>query len=162
MSTILSPSFRFQIFLFFRFAIPMLGFAKPKIHVLDESKCILKIPLSRRTKNHLGSMYFGALCMGAEMSAGILAIKLIRSQNQKIDMVFKDIQANFVKRADGDTYFVCECGDQIRQMIDQARHSSDRVEQSISGFAYVHNMNEPVMEYRLTISVKNRSKSKGI
>ena len=44
----------------------MIFYAAPRIIQLDEDGCAVKIPLGFRTKNHLGSMYFGALCVGAD------------------------------------------------------------------------------------------------
>ena len=77
---------------------------------IDEESVEIKIPLKRRTKNHLGSMYLGALSVGADITSGILALETIKSADKKISLVFKDFKANFFKRAEGDVHFVCKEG----------------------------------------------------
>ena len=57
--------------------IPLVLFVRPSVlHINDES-AIIRIPFRRRTKNHLGSMYFGAMSIGVDLAGGILAIKKI-------------------------------------------------------------------------------------
>ncbi|MCB0327554.1 MAG: DUF4442 domain-containing protein [Bdellovibrionales bacterium] len=135
----------------------MLGYAKPKIVELSSQRCVVKIPLRWRTKNHLRSMYFGALCIGAEISVGLLAMEHIQKQSHKIDLIFKDFHADFLKKGDRDVTFVCDSGEELKNLIDQSSQSSQRLETSISGYAYTNQSDEPVMKYSLTISVKNRS-----
>ena len=38
------------------FKIPLLFFCSPKVLELNNKRCVIKIPLSFRTKNHLGSI----------------------------------------------------------------------------------------------------------
>jgi acyl-coenzyme A thioesterase PaaI-like protein len=53
------------------FQIPLLAFVKPRILVINDEKCVVKIRNRRRVKNHLKSMYFGALCVGADVAGGL-------------------------------------------------------------------------------------------
>ena len=64
---------KWQLFLLGRFKIPMLGYTAPKLIELNNNKAKVKIKLKRRTKNHLNSMYFGALAVGADVAGGIHA-----------------------------------------------------------------------------------------
>ena len=54
--------------------IPLMLFCNPKIIEFDDEKVIVKIRLKRKTKNHLGSMYFGVLAVGADVTGGFLAM----------------------------------------------------------------------------------------
>ena len=50
---------------FFGFAkVAMIYYCKPKVIYVDDDSLEIKIPLNRRTKNHINSMYFGALSVG--------------------------------------------------------------------------------------------------
>ncbi len=70
--------------------IPLILFVRPSVlHINDES-AVIRIPFRRRTKNHLGSMYFGAMSIGVDLAGGILAIKKIREQKQRISLIFKN------------------------------------------------------------------------
>ena len=77
--------------------IPLIGFCAPRVLESSGSRTVLKIPLGFRTKNHLGAMYFGALAIGGELCVAMLAVKLIQESGLKIDFVFKDFKAEFLK-----------------------------------------------------------------
>jgi len=55
-----------MLWLFGFFKIPLIGYVNPKLIKLTDKSMVVKIPLRRKTKNHLGSMYFGALGIGAD------------------------------------------------------------------------------------------------
>ena len=44
--------------------IPLISYVKPSVVEVDEEKIVVKIPFRRRNRNHLNSLYFGALCVG--------------------------------------------------------------------------------------------------
>lgn len=152
----------FKINLFLRlfsfFKLPLLFFAGPRVVELSDQKSIVQVKLGYRTRNHLGVMYFGALAMGAELSIAIKAVESIQSSKKRIDFIFKDFKAEFLKRADGDVHFVCDQVPQVQNLIFQASQTSQRLEGTFTGKAFVPSKsNDPVMTYQLTLSVKNRS-----
>lgn len=141
--------------------IPLLAFCTPKIVRLDQERSEVLVRLDWRTRNHLNVMYFGALAMGAELSIALQAIESIRQSKKRIDFIFKDFKAEFLKRADGHVHFICEDVAKVEKMILKASESADRLEGTYNGYAVVVGRpDEPVMKYTLTLSVKNRSKDK--
>lgn len=144
------------------FRIPLLAFVTPRILELGESRTVVKVRLDLRTRNHLGVMYFGALAMGAELSIALKALQTISSSGKKIDFIFKDFQADFLKRADGHVHFICAEADKVAALIHQASADFERHNQTFSGIAVVPSRSEtePVMKYNLTLSVKQRSPKK--
>ena len=64
---------RWKLFVLGLIRIPIIGFVRPKLIVVNSEQIIVSISLRRRTKNHLNSMYFGALAVGADVAAGMLA-----------------------------------------------------------------------------------------
>ena len=96
----------------FSFAkIPMLFASGVSVVSLSSEKCVISLPFRRFNKNHLGSMYFGALCVGADAAGGLIAAKLLRElKGAKGSLIFKDFQANFLKRPEGTTLFTCDVG----------------------------------------------------
>ena len=81
--------------------IPLIGFTGPRVLESSNQRTVLMVPLNYRTKNHLGAMYFGALAIGAELSIAMLAVKKIQQSGLRIDFLFKDFKAEFLKRAEG-------------------------------------------------------------
>ncbi len=141
--------------------IPLLAFVTPRVLELSESKAMVRIRLDRRTRNHLNVMYFGALAMGAELSVALQALQSIAEEKQaKVSFIFKDFNAEFLKRADGHTHFVCEQVQEVKQLVQTAALTDERVEAQFNGYAYVPSQSdEPVMRYQLTLSLKRKKKS---
>jgi acyl-coenzyme A thioesterase PaaI-like protein len=141
-------------FSFFR--IPLLYFISPSVVDLSDSRCEVRIPLNRRTKNHMGSMYFGVLCAGADCAGGLMAFRL--GQAAGVSLLFKDFQAEFLKRAEGDVHFSCEEGAQVRELVDRVARSGERENLPVHVTATVPSKlgSEPVAKFVLTLSLKAR------
>jgi len=137
--------------------IPLLFYIGVSVTAVSPQRMVVNIPLRRRTRNHLGSMYFGVLCAGADCAAGALAMYLIRQQSEHISLVFKDFQAEFLKRAEGDVNFCCSQGEEIAELVAQAKASDERVERQFEVVATVPSLGEePVARFKLTLSLKKR------
>jgi acyl-coenzyme A thioesterase PaaI-like protein len=138
--------------------IPLLFYVGVSVAEVSPERMVVRIPLRRRTRNHLGSMYFGALCVGADCAAGALAMYLIRQQPEHVSLVFKDFSAEFLKRAEGDVDFCCSQGKEISDLVAQAATSDERVERQVEVIATVPaEGDEPVARFKLTLSLKKRT-----
>ncbi len=139
--------------------IPLIGFCSPRVLESDGKRTVLKIPLGFRTKNHLGAMYFGALAIGAELCIAMLAVKKIQESGLRIDFLFKDFKAEFLKRAEGDVHFICEEAEVVVDQIEQSKTSLERINRTMTAYAIVPssaNPDEKVATFTLTLSVKRR------
>lgn len=139
--------------------IPLLLYVRPSVVELSAEQVIVKIPLRRRTRNHLQSMYFGALAIGADCAGGIIAMQQIQKSPYKISLIFKTLTADFLKRAEGDVYFTCNEGHAISALVTAAEKSPERVEMSVHITATVPDKqgDEPVARFTLLLSLKKRS-----
>jgi len=139
--------------------IPLLLFVRPSVVELTDQKITVKIPLRRRTKNHLRSMYFGALAIGADCSGGLIAMRQIQQSPHTISLVFKTLTAEFLKRAEGDVYFTCTEGAAISTLVKAAEESSERVEMPVHIVATVPEKlgDEPVAKFTLILSLRKRT-----
>ena len=138
--------------------IPLLFFLRPSVVEADEGRTVIRIPLSRRSRNHLGSMYFGALCAGADLAGALTAMRRIDASGRKISLVFKDVKAQFFKRAEGDVLFSCEDGEAVAGLLRRAIESGEREELPVRIVATVPDKlgTEPVAEFVLTLSLKRQ------
>lgn len=154
----MSPISRFKFFLWYfsHFKVPLIGHLHPKIVVLTDQKLVIKLPLTRRSKNHLQSMYFGALAVGSDVAGGLLGFYHAKKQNVKVSLAFKSFQADFIKRPESDVYFVCEEGELIQEMISKAKQSGERINQRISIGGFTHYLENPtqVALFSLELSLK--------
>lgn len=150
---------KMQDTLFVRFfgltKVPLIFFVRPSVIRLDDSECIVKIPLTRRTKNHLNSMYFGVLATGADLAGGLVAMKEISASKKKVALSFKDFHAEFLKRAEGDVHFVCTQIPEIKKFVEEVIKSGERMNYPVQIEAIVPSIgNEVVAKFTLTLSLK--------
>ena len=138
--------------------IPLIGFCAPQVIEATNQRTVLKIKLGYKTKNHLGAMYFGALAIGSELCIAMLAVKKIKESGGKIDFLFKDYKADFLKRAEGDVLFICEEAQTVVDQIAEAQTSSVRINRTMTAYAIVPSISETekIATFSLTLSVKKR------
>jgi acyl-coenzyme A thioesterase PaaI-like protein len=137
--------------------IPLLYFVNPSVVRMTEEEVVISIPFLHRNKNHLGSMYFGVLCIGADAAGGFIAARALQEvKNGKGSLIFKDFQAKFLKRPEGRTLFTCKDGVRIREAVKKAEETLERVELPVTIVATVPDQSgdEPVAEFVLTLSLK--------
>ena len=139
--------------------IPLILFCSPRVIRQDDQICEVKIPLNYRTRNHLKSMYFGTLAIGADLSAGMVAMFEIEKSKKNVSLVFKDIQGNFLKRATEDVIFRCEEVPKVRELVEKTIQSGEREEAPIKINAIMAQSEELAAEFTLTLSLKYRPKN---
>ncbi len=146
----------------FALRVPVLRFLGPQVEELDDDGCAVKIPLGWRSRNHVGSMYFGALCAGADIAAGLCAFRAIREGHPKVVPLFKDVKAEFLKRADGDVVFRAREGRRVAEAVRQADETGERVTLPVEVVATVPGKygDEPVARFTLGLSLRRRDTSR--
>ncbi|MFQ6678533.1 MAG: DUF4442 domain-containing protein [Fidelibacterota bacterium] len=140
------------------FKIPLIFFCRPKVVEITDEKCVIKIPLRRNVKNHVKSMYIGALTVGADLVGGLLAMRHIESTGKNIVLIFKDMHADYLKLVQGDAYFTCCDGKNVRKAVSLAAESGERqnIEVDITVTVPDQLGDEPAAKYTLTLSIKDK------
>ena len=125
---------------------------------VNKKEVILSIPLNRRTRNHVGSMYIGVMTVGVDLVAGLTAMLKIRDSKKNVILIFKDMTSNFLKRAEGDVHFICKIREKIDKAVEEAIESGERVNLLVPVIATVPDKfgNEPVAEFTITLSLKEK------
>ncbi len=139
--------------------IPLIWWVRPSVLEMGQERTVIEIKLSRRTKNHLNSMYFGALAIGSELVAA-KAVQAIHQSKQKVDFVFKDFKIDFLKRAEGDVHFICDSGSAVEALVAKTIQTGERETQTFSGYAVVpaKDPQEKIITFQVTLSVKKKQK----
>ncbi len=157
----MSPAFRetVAIRLWAWSKIPLLAFVRPSVIELTPDRVIIRIRLTRRTRNHLGSMYFATLCAGADTAGGLIAMRTIREEGGGVSLIFKDFTAEFLKRAEGDVHFTSEDGAAVQALVRAAIETGERQHLPVHVTATVPSKlgDEPVAKFVLTLSLKAKS-----
>jgi Domain of unknown function (DUF4442) len=138
--------------------IPSLLFIGPRVLELDGEGCAIRIALGLRTKNHLDSMYLGVLCAGADLASGLNAAWLIYTKHKKVKLAFKDLKADFLKRADGDVVFRSRDGARVKAAIEETDRTGERVTLPVEVVATVPEKygDEPVARFTMGLSLRRK------
>lgn len=142
-----------MLFLLGCFKIPLIGFVRPRLVSIDDDTVRVQIKLRRRTKNHLNSMYFGALAVGADIAGGIHAFYFAELADAKVSFAFKGMKADFIKRAESNIIFESNDGKLVQKAIEESRGNGERINQAIQVVASDKN-NEIVATFEMIVSVK--------
>lgn len=149
---------RYKLFLWYfsHFKVALIGYLKPRLIKLTDSDIVVCLPLKRRSRNHLNSMYFGALAVGADLAGGLHGFYHADLAQCKVSLAFKSFQAQFLRRPESDVYFVCTEGNIVKQMIEESKNSKERINKPISIKAYTDYLTQPeeVADFILELSVK--------
>lgn len=144
---------KWMLFLLGFAKIPIMGFVKPRLVTLNDQEASVKIRLRRRTKNHLNSMYFGALAVGADVAAGLHAFYFAEKMGKKVSFAFKGMNAQFLMRAESDILFVSEDGAKVSDAMNRSLASGERINEPINVLAK-NTKNEVVATFEMIVSVK--------
>lgn len=136
--------------------IPLIFLVGPKVVSLSTKRCEVVIPLNYITKNHVNSLYFGALAIGADLAGGLFVMEAIKASKKKVGFIFKDFQADFLQRAESDVHFICEQGEEVKALVQKAIKTKKRANHTVDIIATTPKKSgdEPVAKFKLTISVK--------
>lgn len=148
--------FRFFLWYFGHFNVPLIGYLKPSLITLTDETIVIKIKLTRRSKNHLQSMYFGALAVGADLAGGLHGFYHADKAHANVLLAFKSFQAQFLKRPESDVYFVCNMGDVVKNMISESKKTGQRINKPLIINAYTNYLQQPdeVANFILELSLK--------
>jgi hypothetical protein len=144
---------QWMLFLLGLFKIPIIGFVRPKLIEINDTDVKVKIRLRRRSKNHLNSMYFGALAVGADIAGGIHTFYFSEITGKKISFSFKGMKADFLKRAESDVIFESNQGSIIKEAIEESSLTGERVNKIILVNA-LNKDNEIVATFEMISSLK--------
>jgi hypothetical protein len=153
MKEVTLKSMQWKMFLLGFFKISILHYVRPRLIEINDEKVVLKVTLRRRTKNHLNSMYFGALAVGADIAGGLQAFYFAERYGKKISFAFKSSTAQFLKRAETDTFFESNQGAVIVAALKKSMETGERVNDIVNVIAKNTN-GEIVATFEMGISLK--------
>jgi acyl-coenzyme A thioesterase PaaI-like protein len=137
----------------------LLFFVKPRVLEISDDRCEIVIPLTWRTRRHdIHAMYLGVLCMGADVASGLIAFDQMQKRKLNLSFLFKDLKAEFLKRAEGDVHFTNEDGAVVEELIARTLETGERQHATVHVTATVPKKlgDEPVAKFEMTLSLKKK------
>ena len=160
MSLSLKNKFKYNLYLWYfgLTKVRLIHFIRPKIIDVNNEGVTLFMPLDRRTRNHVHSMYIGAMVVGVDLVTGFTAMLKILESKKNIILIFKDLEANFLKRAEGDVHYICKESKAIATAVEETIQTGERVNLVVPVIATVPNHfgDEPVATFTITLSMKEK------
>ena len=114
---------KFKMFLLSK--LPSAYFSGVRIKSINENKCEVTVPFKWFSQNPFRSTYFACLSMAAEMSTGALALGHLYKRKPPVSMLVVKTEGEYFKKAADKTTFVCEAGEEINKMIQEAVATSE-------------------------------------
>ncbi len=137
-------------------SIPLWAFIQPRVAQNDATATRVRIPLGYRTRNHMGSMYFGVLCAGADASLGLAVVRLMRQREAFVVPSFKSMNAEFLRRPDGDVEFRNDSVAETAAAFERALSTGERVNLEVKCTALLAKTREPVAIFTAMLSMKHK------
>ncbi len=103
--------------------IPLSGGLGVRVREVTDSRCELSMPLKRKTRNHVGSMYFGAQMTLADLTVGVLLFR--RFPPGPFGGLIKRIEADFLAKAKGNIRCVATLPEDVDRTFEQVRTSPE-------------------------------------
>jgi len=85
-----------------------------KVETLTDARSQASLPLKRRTKNHVGSVYFGAQMTLMEITMGLVLFR--HFPPGPYGMLVNRVEADFHAKAKGSVRAVCEPGEAVQEL----------------------------------------------
>jgi hypothetical protein len=143
---------KFSLYLLWK--LPSAWLAGVRVKQIKEGSCVTVVPYRWLSQNPFRSTYFACLSMAAEMSSGMLAIMHARAAMPKqVSMLVTGMEASFVKKATGKTYFTCEEGTAIATAINKATETGEGVILTVDSTGKSHD-GTVIAIFRITWSFK--------
>lgn len=145
---------RWILRLFGTFIAPLIGYIRPRVEALDDKRCVVMVPLRRRTRNRMfDGMYVGVFGIGADIVGGALAQHWIRQQPGRLSMIVKDLEIDLLRRAESDVRFVSADSARIGELVDRAVATGERHHATIGVDAFTGAAGEQTLVARMKISM---------
>lgn len=133
--------------------IPLIAYTQPRLVSINDTEAIVSLKLRRRTRNHLKSMYFGAMAIAADVCGGIHAFYYAEKNKCQVSFAFKSMHAEFIQRAESDCLFSCKDGLKVQNAIEKSLSSGERINQNVEVIV-TNSTQEKVAVFEMEISVK--------
>jgi len=132
--------------------IPLSAGLKVRIRQLSDTRCELTMPATRRSRNHLGTMYFGAQMTLIDLAVGVLAFR--RFPPGPFGGVIKRVETDFRAKAKGTIRCVVEAPLDVIDALEQVRtNDSGKAEAWLPAQLY-DRAGTVVTEARVLVAVK--------
>ena len=134
---------------------PLLLALRPRVRLHSPERTEIVFPLSWFSKNTWGTMFFGSIAAGADLTGGFAAMDHAPKAN--VGFLYKDFSIQFLRRVDDDLLLVSDDGLKVAAGVAEAAKTGQRINVvvRVSGFCEKHSVDNPVVKATMTLSLKS-------
>lgn len=132
--------------------IPLAKGLDVRVHEVTDNRCELSMPVKKRTRNHLNTMYFGAQMTLADLTVGVLLFR--RFPPGPFGGVIKKVEADFKAKAKGTIRCICEISTDLIDVLEQARTNVEGKAEAWIPLQLVDEKDNTVTDVRFLVAVK--------
>lgn len=100
--------------------IPIAWVAGVRLKSFTDTQAETTVRLSKMSQNPFNSMFWAVQGMAAEFCTGFMCMHKVKKSGHRISMLVVEQNAKFTKKAVGKITFICEDGEKIDQIIQEA------------------------------------------
>lgn len=104
---------------------PMLRYIRPRLVELTSDRATVRINVSRRSKNHINSLFVGALATGGDCVGALIPIKFMFETGHRTPPIVKSVSSEFYKKVKKYAYFTCTQGKELYELCNAAVASGE-------------------------------------
>ena len=140
--------------------LPMVRYVRPKLIELTQERAVIRIDVSRRSRNGYNSLFLGALASGGDCVAGLFPMKYMIETGHRINPIVKSVSSEYYKRVSTYAYFTCTQGKEWYELCNEVVASGERRDITVHVLvtAPAEFGDEPVARFSQIMSIKNLGK----
>ena len=141
-------------------ALPMMRYVRPKLVELTQERAVVRIDVSRRSKNAYQSLFLGALAAGGDCVAGLFPMKFMFETGHRTIPIVKSASSEYYKRVNTYAHFTCTQGKAWYELCNEVVASGERRDITVNIIVTAPEEfgDEPVARITQIMSVKNLNK----
>ena len=148
-------SSRWGMTAFMGYKLPLALVAGLRVESVTPSESIVSVPFGWRSQNPFRSIYFAAQAMAAEMSTGLLGMLAVQSAPESVAILITGMEAMFVKKGTGRTYFHCAEGIPLFEGVAKTLQTGEGVEVPVKSVGRLED-GTLISEFSFTWSFRKR------
>ena len=109
------------------FKLPAAYFTGVRVRSISYESCRVSVRLRWTNQNPFRSMFWAVQGMAAELSTGVLIMRILFQKNAKVSMLVIETKATFSKKAVGNIVFDCLQGAEIANVIENLSEEPQQI-----------------------------------
>jgi len=139
--------------------MPMMRYVRPKLVEYTPERMVVRIDVSRRSKNGFNSLFLGAFAAGGDCVAGAFPMKFMYETGHRTIPLVKSASSEYYKRVSTYALFTCTQGKELYEVCNEVVASGERRDITVHVIvtAPAEFGDEPVARISQVMSIKNLS-----